>query len=61
MPRINLRLKDDERDRLTSYARDADCPDLSAALRKALPNVFLEPAKTGRPLGYSPKTGKIEK
>jgi hypothetical protein len=62
MPQLGLRLKDDERARLTSFALDTiGRPDLSAAIRKALPHVFFEPAKTGRPLGYSPKTGKIER
>jgi hypothetical protein len=49
-----------ERERLAEYAQENRCASLSEAIRHALPKVFCEEVKEGRPLGYSPKTGKIE-
>ena len=52
---IGLMVRQDERDRLADYARAKGFPSLCAALRSTLPDVFREPVKEGRPLGYSPK------
>jgi hypothetical protein len=58
-PQIGFRLRDDERERLADYATRNGCASLSAALRHALPpDIFEEPIKVGRPLGYSPKRAR---
>jgi hypothetical protein len=59
---IGLRMSPDERRRLAGYAVENGCASLSEALRHALPReIFPDPIKEGRPLGYSPKTGRIER
>jgi hypothetical protein len=52
---LGLRMRETERERLAAYAAQHDCPSLSAAIRHALPDIFKEPTKEGRPLGYSPR------
>jgi hypothetical protein len=52
---LGLMLKRSERDALTEYARANRYPTVSAAIRAALPDVFREQVREGRPLGYSPK------
>jgi hypothetical protein len=52
---IGLTLKPSERHALKEYADANGYPTLSAAIRAALPNVFLEAAREGRKHGFSPK------
>jgi hypothetical protein len=47
--RFSLAISRTERERLTDYAARNDCPTLAAALRHALPRVFCEEVKEGRP------------
>jgi hypothetical protein len=46
--RIGLCLRPSEVARLEAYAREKNAPTLSAAIRAALPDVFLEPVREGR-------------
>jgi hypothetical protein len=49
---FTLMMSQTERERLADYATKNSCPTLSAALRHALPKVFCEEVKEGRPLGW---------
>jgi hypothetical protein len=52
---IGLRLKPDELNSLDALRRAGNHPSISAAIRAAMPEVFHEIAKEGRPQGFSPK------
>jgi hypothetical protein len=54
--RIGLCLKPAETERLEALALELGAPNLSAAIRAAIPSVFIEPlSRGGRPIGFSPK------
>lgn len=46
---FGLVMNQTERERLARHAIDNDYPSLSAAIRAALPNVFCEEVREGRP------------
>jgi hypothetical protein len=48
-------MKPEERQRLADYAAELRLPTLAATVRYFLPKEFHDPARVGRPRGYSPK------
>ena len=55
---IGLRVKPEELNSLDALRRAGNHPSICAAIRAALPDVFHEVAREGRPQGFSPKQRK---